>query len=189
MKRELITAAHVATAILFFSANLRAAGTLTLTATGTNAGFSLTTFATINPGATGNTGPYGVGVTSDGNVFVNNYSNNTLYIFPDVDGQTTSSAITTISPSNILDTAMARAGGQLYGGVFPQFVQFNSNGTVNHVLTGATQTAYFGMWGNPVTGHILATTGAGQIIDIIRRAIAGPARPRWWPPPARAWTA
>jgi hypothetical protein len=53
-----------------------------------------------------------------------------------------------------------------YGGVFPQFVQFNSNGTVNHALTGVTQTTYFGMAGNPVSGHLLATTGQGQIIDI-----------------------
>jgi hypothetical protein len=138
---------------------------LTLTPAGVSNGFALTTFATINPGATGNTGPYGVAVTG-GHVLVNNFVNNTLYVFNDVDGQTTGSAISAISPSNSLDSAFASVGGTAYGGVFPQFVQFNSNGTVNHVLTGITQSSYFGMWGNPVNGHILSTTFQGQIIDI-----------------------
>jgi hypothetical protein len=160
-------------AILAMSVPLEGAGTLTLTAAGVNAGFTLSTFATINPGATGNTGPYGVGVTSSGTVLVNNFVNDTRYVFNDVDGQTVASALSAISPSGSLDTEFARAGGQLYGSVFPQFVQFNGNGTVNHALVGISQTPYFGMWGNPVNGHILATTGQGQIIDINPTANGG----------------
>src|ERR1022692_945322 len=137
---------------LLISAPLQAA--LTLNSTGISDGFALTTFATINPGATLNQGPYGVAVTSNGSVLVNNFSNNTLYVFNDVDGQTVGSALSAITPSGSLDSAFARAGGQAYGGVFPQFVQFNANGTVNHALTGVTQTVYFGMWGNPINGHI-----------------------------------
>ena len=144
---------------------LLAAG-LTLTPTGVSDGFALTTFATINPGATGNTGVYGVAVTSSGQVIVNNYVNDTRYLFPDVDGQTVGSAVSAITPSTSQAGAFARAGGQAYGPVNVQFVQFNANGTVNHVLTGVTQTPYFGMWGNPVNGHILATTGQSQLIDI-----------------------
>lgn len=144
------------------------AGTLTLTTAGISDGFTLTTFATVDPGGIANMGPYGVAVTG-GHVLVNNYINNTLYVFNDADGQTTSSAIATINPSNSYSIGFASTGGVAYGGVDntgPVFVQFNSNGTVNHILTGVTQTPYFGMAGNPVNGHIIATTGQGQIIDI-----------------------
>jgi hypothetical protein len=133
----------------------------------------LTTFATINPGATGNTGVFGVAVTSSGSVIVNNYVNDTRYLFPDVDGQTVASATSAITPSTSQAAAFARAGGQAYGMVNLQFVQFNANGTVNHALTGVTQTPYFGMWGNPVNGHILSTTGQSQLIDIDPAANAG----------------
>jgi hypothetical protein len=44
-------------------------------------------------------------------------------------------------------------------------VQFNSDGTVNHVLTGVTAGPSLGMWRNPVDGHIIATSSAG-LIDI-----------------------
>jgi uncharacterized protein (TIGR03437 family) len=87
-------------------------------------------------------------------------------VFPDVDGQTVATAIRTIKPSGSQAGAFARAGGQAYGPVNVQFVQFNPDGTVNHVLSGVSQTPWFGMWGNPVSGHILTTTGQGQLIDI-----------------------
>jgi hypothetical protein len=160
-----------AVAILGFG-NLEAA-TLTLTPAGVSAGFVLTTFATINPGATSNTGPYGVAVTSTGKVLVNNYINNTRYVFNDVDGQTVGTAISAIANSNSQDAAYASAGGQAYGGVFPNYVQFNGDGSVNHILTGISQPSYFGMWGNPANGHILATTDLGQIIDIDPNASGG----------------
>ena len=165
--------AEIVAALLITLPAAYAGGTLTLTPTGAADGFSLTEFATVDPGGTLNTGPYGVGVLPNGNVMVNNYSNDTRYIWPDVDGQTAASALAAIHPSGALDTAFARAGGQLYGAVFPQFVQFNSDGSVNHVLTGVAQSPYFGMWGNPVNGHILATTGQGQLIDIDPTAHGG----------------
>lgn len=140
--------------------------TLTLTPAGISDGFILTTFATIDPGASGNVGPFGLGVAAGGNVLVSNYVNDTRYIFSDVDGRTTATALSAITPSGSSATAYATAGGQAYGAVNGQFVQFNSNGTVNHVLTGISQSPWFGMWGNPANGHILATTGQGQIIDI-----------------------
>jgi hypothetical protein len=149
------------------------AGTLTLTATGISDGFQLTTFATIDPGTFLNQGPYGLAVAANGTVLSNNYSNNTLFVFHDVDGQTPGSAITSITPSNSFSGGYASAGGNVYGNVNQQFVQFNTNGTVNHVLTGVTQTAYFGMAGNPVNGHIISTTGQGQVIDIDPNANGG----------------
>ena len=163
--RKTLSAVAIGT-VLILSTSVCAAGTLTLTAAGVSNGFTLTTFATVDPGGTLNMGPYGVGVLPNGNVMVNNYSNNTRYIWSDVDGQTVSSALSTIASSGALDSAFARAGGQLYGGIFPQFVQFNTDGSVNHILTGITQNPYFGMWGNPANGHVIATTNQGQIIDI-----------------------
>ena len=44
-------------------------------------------------------------------------------------------------------------------------IWFNADGSINHILTGVTATTDFGMWGNPVTGHIEASSGAG-LIDI-----------------------
>src|SRR4030081_3682285 len=87
---------------LILSTSVCAAGILTLTPAGISQGFSLTTFATVNPGGTLNMGPYGVGVLPNGNVMVNNYSNNTRYIWPDVDGQTVSSALSAITSSGAL---------------------------------------------------------------------------------------
>jgi hypothetical protein len=154
-----------AAGLLAISISLEAT-TLTLTQAGADNGFKVTTFATISPGNTGNNGPFGVVVLSSGNVMVNNYVNDTRYVFADTDGQTTATAVKTITPSGSQAGAYARAGGQAYGPVNVRFVQFNADGTVNHVLNGVAQTPWFGMWGNPVNGHILATTGQGQIVDI-----------------------
>lgn len=156
----------VAVAVILTVSISLGAATLTLTQASSNSGFKLTTFATISPGNTGNNGPFGVVVLSNGNVMVSNYATDARYVFTDTDGQTTGTALKTIVPSGSQAGAFARAGGQAYGPVNVKFVQFNADGTVNHALTGFTQTPWFGMWGNPVNGHILSTTGQGQIIDI-----------------------
>lgn len=137
---------------------------LVLTAAGVNDGFSLSTFATTNPGNTGCcAGPFGVAVASSGNIIVSTGSG-TLYVFTDADGQTTSSALFT-RPSTSFTTAYATAGGQAYGAQGGGFVQFNSDGTVNHALTDVTSPD-LGMWGNPVNGHIIAITSSDGLIDI-----------------------
>ena len=86
------------------------------------------------------------------------------YVFADTDGQTVGTALFT-QPNSSGTTAYATAGGKAYGGLSGQFVQFNPDGTVNHVLTGVTTGTDLGMWGNPVTGHIEASSGSG-LIDI-----------------------
>ncbi len=147
------------------------ASSLQLTATGVADGFALTTFATTNPGNTGY-GTFGIAIGSDGNVITSNFPDDTRYVFKDMDGQTLSSALHTVTPSGSSGTAFATAGGHAYGGVSGQFVEFNNDGTVNHVLTGVTATTYLGMWGNPVGGHIVATSNAG-LIDINPAANGG----------------
>jgi hypothetical protein len=137
----------------------------TLTAAGIADGFTLTTFATPSPGNFGCcNGPFGVAVASTGNIIVNTGAG-TRYVFADTDGQTVGSALFSTSSSSFT-TAYATAGGQAYGGDGQgHFVQFNANGTINHILTGVTTNPVLGMWGNPVTGHIEASSGAG-LIDI-----------------------
>lgn len=143
---------------------------LTLTAAGVADGFTLSTFATLTVGDTG-FGPFGVAVASSGNVIVSNFPDGKLYVFKDTDGQTIGSALFT-QPSNSGTTAYATAGGKAYGAQNGQFVQFNNDGTVNHVLTGVTASPDLGMWGNPVNGHIIATSSAG-LIDIDPLAAGG----------------
>jgi hypothetical protein len=156
-----------ALAMLFVATPIGRAGTLMLTPAGIADGFTLTTFATLNPGAqnTFNEGPFGVAVASNGNVIVSNEPNATRYAFLDVDGQTAATAVNSL-PSSSGVIAYASAGGQAYGGDgLGHFVQFNPNGTINHILTSVTASPDLGMWGNPVNGHILASSSSG-LIDI-----------------------
>jgi hypothetical protein len=144
--------------------------TLTLTADGIAKGFTLSTFAMLNPGASG-FGPFGVGVDTTGGsptVLVSNFANSTRYQFSDVDGQTTASALNSVGSSSGT-IAYASAGGRVYGGDSGNggpFVQFNKDGTINHTLTGVPYSGFLGMWGNPADGHIIASTNGGQLIDI-----------------------
>jgi len=171
--------------IMAFTLAPLSAGVLTLTAAGVADGFTLTTFATLNPGLvnTGNFGPFGVAVSANGNIIVSNEPNATRYAFADVDGQTTATALNHV-PSSSGTLAYATAGGQAYGGDGSgHFVQFNNDGTVNHVLTGVTASTDLGMWGNPTNGHIIANSSAG-LIDIDPLANGGTGSFRVIPSPA-----
>ena len=151
------------------------AGTLSLTAAGTGFGFTLTVFATLNPGATG-PGPFGIAVAANGSILVSNSPDATRYVFADMDGQTKSSALTHV-PSSSGAFGYATARGLPYGGEGGHFVQFNNNGTVNHVLTGVAQAPFLGMWANPSNGHIVATSSGGLIdIDPLANGGAGSSR-------------
>jgi len=141
---------------------------LALTSAGTTDGFTLTTFATTDPGNTGCcSGPFGVAInnTSPATVLVGN-GFGTAYVFSDTDGQTTGSALFTQSTNSFV-VAYATVGGHAYGSQSQggQFVEYNANGTVNHILTGVSAGSDLGMWGNPVNGHIIASSSAG-LIDI-----------------------
>lgn len=142
---------------------------LTLTSDGTTLGFTLSTFATLDPGNSGCcAGPFGVAVAAPDRILVFNNENGTRYVFHDADGQTIGTAITSTTTNPTGTLAYATAGGSAYGGTAQggQFAQFDSSGNVVKVLTGVPQTTDLGMWGNPNNGHILATTAQGTIIDI-----------------------
>ena len=98
------------------------AATLTLTPAGVAAGFTLSTFATMDPGNTGCcSGPFGLAVAGNGNVLVSNGLDNMRYAFADVDGQTKATALNHVT-SNTGTTAYATAGGQAYGSNGSRFV-------------------------------------------------------------------
>ncbi|HEY5176043.1 MAG TPA: hypothetical protein VII95_10830 [Terriglobales bacterium] len=142
---------------------------LTLTPAGISLGFTLSTFATLDPGNTGCCdGPFGVALAAPDRVLVYNAGNGTRYVFHDVDGQTRGSAITSTTLNQTGALAYATAGGLAYGGTsqFGQFAQYDTSGNVIKILTGVPQMTLRGMWGNPVDGHILATTFQETIIDI-----------------------
>jgi hypothetical protein len=137
---------------------------LTLTSQAIADGFTLSTFATTNPGYTGCcNGPFGIAVTNNGSIYVSTGSGPS-YVFSDTDGQTPGSALFTRT-SNSVGSAFATIDGNAYGVQNGHFVEFNNDGTVNHTLTGITPGPQEGMWGNPVDGHIIAASSAG-LIDI-----------------------
>ena len=165
-----IAGSAVLAASLLFGATANA--TLALTPIGVLDGFTLTTFATMDPSNTGCCGgPFGVAV-SGSNVIVSNGINNSISVFVNVDGQTSNfggpptSALFNYPGVGTGVTAMATVGGVAYGrdpntGLF---AQYNTDGTINHDLTGVAAATFLGMWGAP-NGHIIATSGVG-LIDI-----------------------
>ena len=151
----------VATVLALVAAPAQA--TLILTADGTSLGFSLSTFATFPGNTPDGYGPFGIAMTTNGNVLVSDYASTTRYVFSDVDGQTPASALGSVA-SNSSTSAYATAGGVPYGGEAGVFVKFNNDGTVNSSIVPGVG-VYLGMWGNPVNGHIIATSSIG-LIDI-----------------------
>jgi hypothetical protein len=157
-----------------------AQATLNLTAAGITDGFTISTFAVVAPGNAGCcNGPFGMAVTNNGNVIVST-GGGTSYVFPNVDGQTVGTALFS-NPSDSSTASYATAGGQAYGWQGGQFVEFNNNGTVNHVLTGVTASPFLGAWGS-TNGHILATSSLG-LIDIDPLAAGGLGTFTQVPPP------
>jgi hypothetical protein len=140
---------------------------LGLTAQGTALGFSLSQFVLTNPGNNGCcNGPFGVAMdVASGHMLVN-VGNGTRYVFSDVNGQTLGSALGSVSSDTYVG-AYATAAGKAYGGSYNNgnYYQFNSDGTINHQLTGVTASSALGMWGNPVNGHIVSVSNRG-LIDI-----------------------
>jgi hypothetical protein len=137
-----------------------------LTAAGVADGFTLTTFATLDPGSTGCCGPLGITLLSNGNVILDDVHIGARGVFADVDGQTPATALFGIAGIGFNNPGFANASGQAYGANNGggQYVEFNTNGTINHILTGVPN-ASLGMWTNPVNQHLIAASSVG-LIDI-----------------------
>jgi hypothetical protein len=140
---------------------------MTLTPTGTGLGFTLNTFATMNPGNSGCCGgPFGLAVSSDGHVFVSDGNLNTIYVLPDVNGQSPGTATATSSQSTGT-TGAAAVGTTFWGGLNGSFTTFNTSLTTITPQTvgngsGGSYSPYLGMAATP-DGHIVATSFGGLI--------------------------
>lgn len=140
---------------------------LTLTSAGVADGFGL---STVVSGFSGAYGPLAEAILPDGNFITGSYATGSLYVFKDVDGQTLSSAVSAIPYTN--QTAnpqyvMATVGGQAYGAQVAggSFVRFANDGSSSPIPGLVGVTAYYGMWGDAVDNHLIASSNAG-IIDI-----------------------
>lgn len=158
-----VTCFAVAALTVSLSSPAQASG-ITLTAAGIADGFTTSTFAVTNPGYNSCCdGPFGVAITNNGTVIVGTGAG-TVYDFSDIDGQTPGTALHTTSVAPGGGQAYASVGGQAYGGInFTSFVQYNSDGSVNHVLSDVTATPFRGMWGDPTSGDIFSTSNEGLI--------------------------
>ena len=147
---------------------------LTLTAQGTADGFTLSTFATMDPGNTG-FGPFGLAVSSDGHVFVSDSLQNKIFVFNDVNGQTPGTALATKTPGTgtvgataVGNTFWAAAPGNgNFGGTFTTYSTDLSTITPQTVNNGGGTTfhPFLGMAATP-DGHIVAITDSGSLIEI-----------------------
>lgn len=156
------TLASALAAGVLLGISVDAGAALTLTATGIADGFSVSTFYT-DPGAY-----YGLigAVSAPGSFAIGSgYARGQLYRFDDVDGQSFGSALTTASAGGT-PTAIASLGANVYVGLLGgHYYQVDPTTLALTAITGAGINAYYGLWGNGVTGHLLAGTSQG-LLDI-----------------------
>jgi hypothetical protein len=164
MKTRILGTACVAAFVLADTAQAQ----LALTPAGVSDGFTLTTFVSgYTPAAYG---PLAQGILPDGNVLTGSASTDRIYVFSDADGQTLGSALsatpytfTTGNPNYAITTAGGQVyGAQAFGGVYEHFSNTGAQTPVPG-LTGLTN--FLGVWGDPVNGHIVASSSQG-LVDI-----------------------
>lgn len=141
------------------------AGIPTLTAAGIADGFSISTFATVDPGNNGCcAGPFGLAVNGNDNVVVG-MGSGPLYVFPDIDGQTPLSALFTQTTNSSVGGYTA-SGGLVYGSTFGgPFFSLNPDGTVANANVFPGLGSGLGMATNPVNGHIITNSNEG-LVDV-----------------------
>lgn len=136
---------------------------LTVNAAGTLAGFSLSTYYS-DPAVT-----YGVLSLANGPggfLYAAGYARGDVYKFANVDGQSFGTQVATASTPGT-PTGIASVGGQVYLGVLGGGLLKVDGALAFTPLVIVAQTFVFdyGLWGNAVTGHLLASTSTG-LIDI-----------------------
>jgi hypothetical protein len=134
---------------------------LTLNATGIAAGFSLSTYYS-DPAAT-----YGVLSLANGPggfLYGAGYARGELYKFNDVDGQSFGSQVLTASAGGT-PTGIAAVGGTVYVGILGGGI-FSVDSSLAKTSIGVSGLSFdYGLWGNAVTGHLIASTSVG-LVDI-----------------------
>ena len=135
--------------------------TLTLNATGIADGFTLTTYAT----GSGYYPDIGNGVLAGGDIVASGYADGNLYKFADVDGQSTGSPLASTAVGS--PGPVATVGGNAYVGIFSSGYYKVDASLGLTLLPGVagTLSPNFGLWGNTVSGDLIASTISG-IYDI-----------------------
>src|SRR5215831_16458253 len=140
-------------------------GVLTMTPAGTAQGLSLTTFATGFP-TTNNIGPLEIVYPGNG-VLVSDILGN-VRLFPShADNQTAASAPVGQNYGSDHADGLVQIGNTIYmmGGLGGNVAQINSNGTFNqNIITGLGRIV--GCAANPLTGHIYASVGTTDVLEI-----------------------
>ena len=144
-------------------ASLPARAGLTLTAAGIAKGFNLTLFVDQAPNTGFCCGPLGIATNSLGQVVLQDYGNGKNNVFADIDNQHFSAAISAATfVSNSYGAALANSGGTLYAtnnDAGQVVYKLNTDGSIASALT-ASGVGGHGLWTNPVTGHLVASTGS-----------------------------
>lgn len=157
--RRLIGAVAITVAALTVSAQ----ASVMLTAAGTGLGFTLSQYYS-DPAAT-----YGIlGTTSGpgGFIYGAGYARGQVYKLADTDGQTFGSILTSASAGGT-PTGIAYAGGKLYVGLLGGgYYEMNPTTLALTPLSLSAGVSHaYGLWANPVTGHLLAGDFTG-LLDI-----------------------
>ncbi|MCU1338704.1 MAG: hypothetical protein JWO19_4285 [Bryobacterales bacterium] len=151
---------------------LPAHAALVLTAAGTSAGFTLTSVVTGIP--TNTYGPLGLAIAPDGNLVVNvigEVGGSRNSVFADVDGQIYSNKLSTTGVINAFPPAYATSNGALWGSGGAsgtnagKLIKFNNDGTINTVFNITGLNIQYGLWTNPVNGHLIGE-GAFGLVDV-----------------------
>lgn len=166
--RKLALIAVTGLAACLAAQSAAAAPVLTLTAAGIADGFNVTTFYSGDP-----RNFYGILDIANGpggELVVSRYDYDTIAILPtDVDGQTPANITLSApgGPGAAYGMVTTPNGNIYYGSQGGHFTQVNPTTLALTPLTGAVAgySPFLGMWANPVTGHILASSEQG-LIDI-----------------------
>ncbi len=144
--------------------------TLALNPTGIADGFTLSTFITGTSNGFANYEFVSLAIALNGKVLAQNGADSKIYIFNDTDGQSVGTELSSVPytiPSGT-GLVLTTAGGQAYG-VYAQggrFVNVSGAGVVGSTIGPSNLTGFFGLWGNPVNGHIIATTFTQGLVDL-----------------------
>ncbi len=126
---------------------------LTLNATGLSLGFSLSTYASGG----GYYGHFAASALPDGTIVAVDLPNGRLLKYSDSDGQTHGSALATQALAGARN--VAKVNGHTYAVSTSGYFEVGSDLGLTPIAVGLTPT--WGLWGNPVTGHLLSGTTTG----------------------------
>jgi hypothetical protein len=134
---------------------------MTLTQTGLNRGFALTTFATGFP-SSGGIGPIAVDYQPDGTTLVGSNVDNRIVRFNNADNQTYGGATATAYPATEFPHGIAHFGPTVYVSRYNSqtIVQLNADGSINRTVASNLGNAR-ALVANNATGHLLTSCVQG----------------------------